>query len=78
MIKTYIVFQILKIDWRMWLGAGHGYAKDAEKLKMMLLAWNYHSQAQGNYTECLLPPAGFTETGDWALAMIFIGSYRET
>ncbi|CAH2097792.1 unnamed protein product [Euphydryas editha] len=27
--------------------SGHGYAKDAEKLKMMLLAWNYHSQTQG-------------------------------
>ncbi|XP_064074967.1 uncharacterized protein LOC113403506 isoform X5 [Vanessa tameamea] len=27
--------------------SSHGYAKDAEKLKMMLLAWNYHSQAQG-------------------------------
>nr|XP_032524251.1 nucleolar protein 4 isoform X2 [Danaus plexippus plexippus] len=26
---------------------GQGYAKDAEKLKMMLLAWNYHSQTQG-------------------------------
>ncbi|CAH2231719.1 jg14302 [Pararge aegeria aegeria] len=27
--------------------SSHGYAKDAEKLKMMLLAWNYHSQTQG-------------------------------
>ncbi|XP_048484099.1 nucleolar protein 4 isoform X3 [Plutella xylostella] len=27
--------------------SGQGFAKDAEKLKMMLLAWNYHSQAQG-------------------------------
>ncbi|KAI5639181.1 nucleolar protein 4 isoform X2 [Phthorimaea operculella] len=27
--------------------SSQGYAKDAEKLKMMLLAWNYHSQAQG-------------------------------
>lgn len=39
-----------KIDWRMWSGAGQGFAKDAEKLKMMLLAWNYHNQTQGkNY-----------------------------
>ncbi|XP_041977147.1 nucleolar protein 4 isoform X3 [Aricia agestis] len=27
--------------------SSQGYAKDAEKLKMMLLAWNYHSQTQG-------------------------------
>ncbi|XP_052745327.1 nucleolar protein 4 isoform X2 [Bicyclus anynana] len=27
--------------------SSHGYAKDAEKLKMMLLAWNYQSQTQG-------------------------------
>ncbi|XP_063542461.1 nucleolar protein 4 isoform X2 [Cydia strobilella] len=27
--------------------SSQAYAKDAEKLKMMLLAWNYHSQTQG-------------------------------
>ncbi|XP_075985215.1 nucleolar protein 4 isoform X2 [Anticarsia gemmatalis] len=27
--------------------SSQGIAKDAEKLKMMLLAWNYHSQTQG-------------------------------
>ncbi|CAH2057343.1 unnamed protein product, partial [Iphiclides podalirius] len=27
--------------------SGQAFAKDAEKLKMMLLAWNYHSQSQG-------------------------------
>ncbi|XP_059055957.1 uncharacterized protein LOC131849848 isoform X2 [Achroia grisella] len=27
--------------------SSQAFAKDAEKLKMMLLAWNYHSQAQG-------------------------------
>lgn len=41
LFKFEIVF-----DWLMWSGAGNGY-KDAERLKMMLLAWNYQNQAQG-------------------------------
>jgi hypothetical protein len=28
--------------------AGTGAMKDSDKLKLMLLAWNYHNQAQGN------------------------------
>ncbi|XP_050552398.1 nucleolar protein 4 isoform X2 [Spodoptera frugiperda] len=36
-------------------------AKDAEKLKMMLLAWNYHSQAQGRNGD-------ITETGGDSMA----------
>ncbi|XP_049879833.1 nucleolar protein 4 isoform X2 [Pectinophora gossypiella] len=31
--------------------SSQGLAKDAEKLKMMLLAWNYHSQTQGRNGE---------------------------
>ncbi|GJQ74919.1 hypothetical protein Trydic_g10001 [Trypoxylus dichotomus] len=27
---------------------GSGAMKDTDKLKLMLLAWNYHNQAQGN------------------------------
>lgn len=41
------LIKISKDSLAMWSGAGQALAKDAEKLKMMLLAWNYHSQAQG-------------------------------
>ncbi|CAB3229803.1 unnamed protein product [Arctia plantaginis] len=41
--------------------SSQGLAKDAEKLKMMLLAWNYHSQTQGRNGD-------ITETGGDSMA----------
>ncbi|XP_026750389.2 nucleolar protein 4 isoform X2 [Galleria mellonella] len=41
--------------------SSQAFAKDAEKLKMMLLAWNYHSQAQGRNGE-------ITESGTDSMA----------
>ncbi|KYB26330.1 Nucleolar protein 4-like Protein [Tribolium castaneum] len=50
--------------------AGTGAMKDSDKLKLMLLAWNYHNQAQGNRNgdipDLSSVPGGEEMAGLWA------------